>query len=1348
LNIANPIGWPYVKDFVGYGAANGYEGSAPAPMLNNTSAAQRLNRGCYDTNDNYFNFTALAPLPRNSAEAFTDCATLPPPPTFTPTQTPTPTDTPTPEPTATVPPPDVPPPTFVPANLPGSIKPSINVSPNHGYAGQALTVSGGGASGYAQVALAWVMNGQTINAAQASVNGTGNYSTQVIVHSALPVGMAQLCASVVGVLNAGLTCTNVTIDARPAGSVQGAIPLAVGQTVNANFNLLNAAGQVVYSAPINASGQFNLPNVSPNLYRYSVTGQVPQPIAMGVANIQSQINTFTLIATHCDTPAGASPSRVQNGLKYTMSNAFPLTQKVVRPFGLYFSGVANNIQFTVSPQMGSGEVVQKVVFKFFNANSQQVGATREDASAPYQTTFDVGQLAPSSGNKHPYLSASVIVGGVERCWTLYDIEVMRNPFVQNYVQPAPASQMWWDTGAGVYRFKGVIPYVPGVLPAQQSLPPNDWPALPYFGRFDNRLNAGVQVEGWINLEGRAQVNVIRAIAYARVLSRDLFNESVDLAHPNAQFDINNLSTLGIPYASANDPITLVPYYYIETPFVTVPVITFFGLIDVTVNGGAGAGVGVTLWGVVQPFKPAVENHITGEGDASVTLGVGVRALQGVASAGASARAAASVKVPLVVILSRDPDIYFDPVCANFQVSVKAWAELLWGLASKETTRTLVNWTGCLGQQLMNAPNADLPAPDLMAAPAVASASDGRVLSAYIEDTSIVSGTPQVQVLVRFKNLVSGDWDPPVALSDPTHTARTPVVAFAGPSEVPLVVWVENTLTQSEANALGDDVNAHVQRQDIFYSLFDGENWSAPVRLTDDLVPDGLPALTGSTAGALLAWTRDLDGNLATRTDQRVAVALFDPNTQTFGAWQLLSGEYGGMSNDVNVAYDSNADPATPYVAWTSDADGNLTTADDRRIAVAAYLNGAWSLINTDALPTRADSPAISADANGLRLVFLVREAAGDGISVPLIGFNGALWTARYQTEAWTSMPILDEQGQTIHAEQPLLARSGTETLLLFRRFGDASTNGGLGQLSVSQISGDNAPSAPLYITDEPVQNWQHAISINPLNQQVTIVKVASDFGGAKVLNKNRQSIAAKQAVAVTHIKTLSSATSPIQSLTLNDAADPALDPLSVSSPAPEPGSPLTVQVNVRNVGRLVANDMTVSLYNGTPETGTLLGSAVVSGTLAFNATSDVTFSVPAPMGIVNLTAEVTTTGQNDSTANDRASVIIGRLTPPALPQAAASALWDTALDLSWSSHPNEFVTGYRILRSDSLNGTFTFVGEAGPDLFTDTDVKRGQQYCYQIQAYNTGNVVSAPSTATCASIDNLKVYLPFVLKSP
>lgn len=71
---------PAALDLVGYGTANGFEGSAAAPGLSNTTAALRGADGCTDTDQNGADFTAGTPEPENSAAAAVDCSAPPPPP--------------------------------------------------------------------------------------------------------------------------------------------------------------------------------------------------------------------------------------------------------------------------------------------------------------------------------------------------------------------------------------------------------------------------------------------------------------------------------------------------------------------------------------------------------------------------------------------------------------------------------------------------------------------------------------------------------------------------------------------------------------------------------------------------------------------------------------------------------------------------------------------------------------------------------------------------------------------------------------------------------------------------------------------------------------------------------------------------------------------------------------------------------------------------------------------------------------------------------------------------------------------------------------------------------------------
>ena len=61
-----------IKDLVGYGSANFYEGAA-APTLSNTTAAVRLVNGCSETDNNAADFAASAPTPRNTASPLNPC---------------------------------------------------------------------------------------------------------------------------------------------------------------------------------------------------------------------------------------------------------------------------------------------------------------------------------------------------------------------------------------------------------------------------------------------------------------------------------------------------------------------------------------------------------------------------------------------------------------------------------------------------------------------------------------------------------------------------------------------------------------------------------------------------------------------------------------------------------------------------------------------------------------------------------------------------------------------------------------------------------------------------------------------------------------------------------------------------------------------------------------------------------------------------------------------------------------------------------------------------------------------------------------------------------------------------
>jgi hypothetical protein len=69
---ANPTG-SQIIDKMGFGTADGYEGTAATAALTNSTAAIRLNSGCTDSNQNNSDFSTGTPAPRNSSTAAYSC---------------------------------------------------------------------------------------------------------------------------------------------------------------------------------------------------------------------------------------------------------------------------------------------------------------------------------------------------------------------------------------------------------------------------------------------------------------------------------------------------------------------------------------------------------------------------------------------------------------------------------------------------------------------------------------------------------------------------------------------------------------------------------------------------------------------------------------------------------------------------------------------------------------------------------------------------------------------------------------------------------------------------------------------------------------------------------------------------------------------------------------------------------------------------------------------------------------------------------------------------------------------------------------------------------------------------
>ncbi len=231
-----------------------------------------------------------------------------------------------------------------------------------------------------------------------------------------------------------------------------------------------------------------------------------------------------------------------------------------------------------------------------------------------------------------------------------------------------------------------------------------------------------------------------------------------------------------------------------------------------------------------------------------------------------------------------------------------------------------------------------------------------------------------------------------------------------------------------------------------------------------------------------------------------------------------------------------------------------------------------------------------------------------------------------------------------------------------------------------------------------------------------------------------ESIASTQSIMATSASTLTTADNPVESVFVLATADPALDPLQTSADVVPVGEPISITVTIRNVGRDPATNLTVTLYDGVPGKATMVDAQSVPGSLAFNETQTLVFTLAALGGEQPIYAEITTSGGNASTANDQAASVLGLPSTPSIASVEASTWTSGALDVALRAVEGEQPAGYRSLRAETELGSYELAGESAIPVFTDTLAQPEQTYCYRAQAHNNGTL-SPLSEPVCGQLE-------------
>jgi hypothetical protein len=793
------------------------------------------------------------------------------------------------------------------------------------------------------------------------------------------------------------------------------------------------------------------------------------------------------------------------------------------------------------------------------------------------------------------------------------------------------------------------------------------------------------------------------------------------------------------------PVQQLVSFQTDVRLLSAPFASFLGIVTVYVNLDARLVGEVSFSGTIRPLAPAVDTTMQASLRPAITVEIVANVLMGVAKVGGGGTAEIAIDARYRNNTDDPRVAWVEDPCLRAKLSIYFFVKVRVPIIGptlvdeKFGPEELFNETigGCAGLQALQAAPSITP-PRVMAAPHVTSGPDGRMLATYVEDKDPTGAFASPRVMARFWDAQASDWGTAVALTDGAHMVQDPVAAFYGDDGAAMIVWAENTITAAEGATV--DLVGYLRKLELFYTLWDGDSWGAPQRLTNDSASDSLPTIGGDSSGISLAWTQDADGDPATRTDWRVLVRDFAPDS----GWSTATVLNGATTPSLNAQPSIARRNGIALLAWVNDRDGELTTSEDSGLAIAERQGGVWKKISASGLPTRAFDPsvALSADGSEALLTFLVQGKQADG-TYTAIGTNALVWTAqRTGANSWQAQQLSDEAGEAVRGERPLAEISNAgEPLLLFRRFGATGTNAELGQLALVQLAADGTPSAPLYLTDEPRQNWQPALAVNRDTGEALVLRTGRAIQNAAPGLFLADADAAQPALQAV---SLSATDDAVESAVLSPEADPALLPaLTLSQQHAPVGSTVVVSATVRNLGRALAEGLSVDFFSGTPDSGSLLGSVPLATALAFNESAVVALPIERSGTEQPIYAEVrSNSGGNSSTENDRASARLGALPPP------ASVLVTKApggLEASWSPTAADGVAGYRVLRATSARGSYELVGETTGTRFVDELLPPGQQFWYAVQAYDAAGIVSELSAPAFGGATPT-LYLPLVRK--
>lgn len=702
-------------------------------------------------------------------------------------------------------------------------------------------------------------------------------------------------------------------------------------------------------------------------------------------------------------------------------------------------------------------------------------------------------------------------------------------------------------------------------------------------------------------------------------------------------------------------------------------------------------------------------------------------------------------------------------CFYYALDVSWTIDALWGAVDVADGSTTIfdgdTPNGCrqnLPSALAAQAGADQPMPQ--ANPALATDGLGRVLRVWRDAAGQIVSS----------ELVNGVWQvaQPVTVQG-RH--GDPQVAFIAPGRA-VAVWSKSGL--SAAPTTGMSLADILRQQHLAFAIWENGAWSAPQDLTAPATGDGKVALAACQAGAsgcpaggavTAAWVRDAAGDVAQR-QFRIFTATYQGGA--WGAPQPVDPASTAADAEPLVLYRA----AQPLVLWVRDADRDINTLGDRRLAMRDL--SAAAVVVPAELPAGITRPGAALDAAGnLQLAFTVarqqdgpfsnRQALHRAVGACAAGVSCG-WSVEEQHDAigrslFAESPVVtvDDAGAVVVTYRAMgfspLAQGGQPLSQVPETPGTLTGSGELAQLELPAALGTTP--LPAYLTSDGATNWRPAAVYDPMLNSVIALAVKGPG----------------QAVAA--------ADGPAEEAAALAGDDPAI----VSAIAPRQpdfavagvtlgergtdGLPLSVSVRVHNRGDDWAAAGTPPLvvkatWDDAPGVGQPAGQASL-GELRAGAVAEVRLELKAPQDRVNrqraLVISVNPGGviAEPAAGDNVRRIMVGGLPTPADVQGTARAGGASAY-LTWREAGDSRVVGYRVYRLDAGGGRAP-AGSSYAAGWLDPMAEPGQTYRYVVTSFGADMVESAPSAPVTITVGEPRtgagpgpmlqsVYLPLVLR--